>query len=100
MALLVRSSGLYRVLYRDGLGCVGWVSDPPGLSRGLCLSFLCSRTISVVFRGGTGIYTGFSGDGVCWRVSPLGSEGVDGAKQHCLGAWWVLGYRYRYFQYW
>ena len=31
--------------------------------RGLCLSFLCSKTISVVFWGGTGINTGLDGGG-------------------------------------
>ena len=51
----------------------------PWTERGLCLSFRCSKTLSVVFWGGTGIYTGLDGGGVGWRVSPLGSNGVDGA---------------------
>ena len=78
--------GQYRVLYRDGLECVGWVSDFPELSGGFCLSFLCSRIISVVFRGGTEIHTCLGGDGVGWRVSPLGSEGIEGTWHHCIGA--------------
>ena len=69
----------------------------PGLRRVCFLSFLCSKTISVVFRGGTGIYTSSGGDGMGWRVSPC--EGVDWAWHHYIVAWVVLGKRYRYYQY-
>ena len=58
--------------------CDGWVSVPPELRWDLYLSFLCSRTIGVVFRGCTGIYTGLDGRGVGWSVSPLGWDGFDG----------------------
>ena len=37
-----------------GVGLMGGECSP-GLRRGLILSFLCSRTISVVFRVFTGI---------------------------------------------
>ena len=54
------------------MGFDGWMSVPPGLRRGLCLSYLCSRTISVVFYGGTGIYTGLGG----LEVSPWNLRGL------------------------
>ena len=39
----------------------GWVGVPPGLRRGLCLSFLRSKTVSVVFRSYIGVNTGLDG---------------------------------------
>ena len=62
-------------------GCSPWTK------RCLCLSFLCSKTISVVFQGGTRSYIGLDGGGVGWRVSSLGWDGVDWAWHHCIGAW-------------
>ena len=82
MALLVRGSGRVPGLIPGCVGCNWLVCDPPGLRGGLCLSFLCSKAIIVVFRIGTGIYTGL--------------DGVDGAWHFCIGAQVVLGYRYRY----
>ena len=66
----------YWVLYRDGWGVIG-VCVLPGLRGGLCLSFLWPRTISVVFCGGTGIYTDWMGmgalEGIPWdRMGLMG----------------------------
>ena len=43
-------------------------------------------SIILVFRSGTGIYTGLDG----------GWDGVDGAWHFFIGSQVVLGYRYRY----
>ena len=59
MAILVRDSGAIPGFIPGWVGCDGWVSVTPGLRGSLCLSFLCPKTISVVFCGGTGIYTGW-----------------------------------------
>ena len=55
-------SQLYKVIAMGKYMRSNWGGNqsslPPGLRGGLCLSFLCSKTIIVVFRSGTGIFTG------------------------------------------